>query len=101
MGINTVVGEHTSGLSSGQRQRILLARAMVERPVLLILDEATSHIDSNCEALIFRALKSLGMTIVSCAHRPEIWRNADRIVDMENGRIKNIHSIVAGEVGMA
>jgi ATP-binding cassette subfamily C protein len=76
-------------LSGGERQRIALARALLRRPQLLVLDEATSHLDSENENLIQRALEHLHgkLTLVVIAHRLSTVRHADRIVVIEGGRI--------------
>jgi ATP-binding cassette subfamily B protein RaxB len=79
MQIDTFVGDMGSALSGGQRQRILLARALYKRPKVLILDEATSHLDIARERRINLALAELGVTRVVVAHRPETIASADRV----------------------
>ena len=88
-GIDTVVGERGVRLSGGERQRIALARALLQRPDLLILDEATSALDNENERTIQTALDSLhgNLTMVIIAHRLSTVRHADRIVVLEAGRI--------------
>jgi ABC-type multidrug transport system fused ATPase/permease subunit len=88
-GILTPVGEGGSGLSAGQRQLVNFARALIVNPRLLILDEATSAIDSPTEARIQRALATLlhGRTSVVVAHRLSTIRGADLILVLENGEI--------------
>ena len=88
-GLDTPVGERGIRLSGGERQRIALARALLRRPQLLVLDEATSHLDSENENLIQRALEHLHgkLTLVVIAHRLSTVRHADRIVVIEGGRI--------------
>ena len=87
MAYNTLVGFMGSTLSAGQQQRILLARALYARPAVLVLDEATSHLDAQREAAIAAAVAELGMTRVLVAHRRETLAAADRVVRLDAGRI--------------
>ncbi|HLU06304.1 MAG TPA: peptidase domain-containing ABC transporter [Woeseiaceae bacterium] len=82
MSFNTLVGDMGSSLSGGQRQRILLARALYREPRILFLDEATSHLDVATEARVLDHLESLGITIVSVAHRPDVLRRASRTIEL-------------------
>jgi len=77
----TLVGDMGSSLSGGQRQRIVLARALYRRPRLLILDEATSHLDVASERRILERLLALDITVVSVAHRPDAVRCATHVID--------------------
>lgn len=87
MGYNSLVGDLGGTLSGGQRQRLCIARALYRRPRVLIMDEATSHLDVATEREVNAAIKTLGITRVIVAHRPETIRTADRIVVLEEGRV--------------
>ncbi len=88
-GYDTVVGERGATLSTGQRQLVAFARAILADPAILILDEATSSVDTRTEVLIQRALRELlvDRTSLIIAHRLSTVRDADRIVVIEGGRI--------------
>lgn len=87
MGYNTLVGDMGTVLSGGQKQRVLLARALYKKPEILILDEATSHLDIKCEQQVNDAVRALKMTRIIVAHRTETIASADRAVTLEQGRI--------------
>jgi ATP-binding cassette subfamily B protein RaxB len=85
MSYNSLIGDMGSSLSSGQKQRILLARALYRRPKVLFLDEGTAHLDTEKEREINGNLRHLNMTRVSIAHRPEITHGADIILHLSAG----------------
>jgi ATP-binding cassette subfamily B protein RaxB len=87
MGYQSLVGDMGSSLSGGQAQRVLLARALYRNPSILILDEASSHLDVERERLINEAVKAMAITRIIIAHRPETIASADRILVVNNGKI--------------
>ena len=87
MGYNTLVGDIGTGLSGGQKQRILLARALYKQPTILVLDEATSHLDVANEQLVNAAIRQIALTRIIIAHRPETIAMARRVVVLEQGRV--------------
>ncbi|MFD4561728.1 ABC transporter ATP-binding protein [Streptomyces sp. NPDC058469] len=89
-GLDTVVGDRGFRLSGGEKQRIALARLLLKAPPVVVLDEATAHLDSESEAAIQRALKTAlsGRTSVVIAHRLSTIREADQILVIDEGRIR-------------
>ena len=87
---DTVIGERGQRLSGGQRQRIAIARAILKNPPILVLDEATSSLDAESEALVQKALENLmaNRTTLVIAHRLSTIRKANRIVVIEDGTVQ-------------
>ncbi len=92
MQYDTLVGNMGVALSGGQIQRILIARALYINPVLLFLDEATSHLDLETEKLVNKALRQLKMARIIVAHRPETAKLADRIFQLTPQGLMNVSS---------
>jgi ATP-binding cassette, subfamily B, bacterial CvaB/MchF/RaxB len=86
MGYQSLVGDMGSSLSGGQCQRVLLARALYRKPSILILDEATSHLDVERERLINESIREMRITRIIIAHRPETIRSADRVIALQKGK---------------
>lgn len=89
LGYNTVIGRDGTGLSQGQKQRILIARAVYRNPRLILLDEATNSLDARNERVIVERLREFfrGRTVVVIAHRLSTVRDADQIIVLDSGRI--------------
>ena len=99
MGYNTLIGDMGAALSGGQKQRILLARALYKQPRILFLDEATSALDVQRERAVNDAIRSLRLTRVVIAHRPETIAAADRVIVLNGGKVAQDLRRVAGKAG--
>ena len=99
-----MIGERGQRLSGGQRQRLAIARALLKNPPLLILDEATSELDTESEMLVQKALANLmaGRTVLVIAHRLSTVRRAGRIVVVDQGAISEVgrHDDLIGRGGI-
>ncbi|HEY0510326.1 MAG TPA: NHLP bacteriocin export ABC transporter permease/ATPase subunit [Thermoanaerobaculia bacterium] len=87
MGMHTVIGEGAETFSGGQRQRLLIARAVVHRPRVILFDEATSALDNRTQEVVSRSLERLKATRIVIAHRLSTILNADRIYVLQGGRV--------------
>ena len=87
MGYHTLIGDMGTSISGGQKQRLLLARALYKRPRILLLDEATSALDVDRERLVNQAVRQLEITRVIVAHRPETIASANRVIVLSEGRV--------------
>lgn len=87
MGINTNIGEGGQNISGGQKQRLAIARALATSPQVLILDEATSNLDSITEKRIFKNLNKMSVTLIIITHRLSSIKDADKIFVLKDGRI--------------
>ena len=87
MGVHTVLSESSGTISGGKRQRILIARAIINRPAVLIFDEATSALDNVTQAAVCESLERMNVTRIVVAHRLSTVRNCDRILVLDNGKI--------------
>ena len=87
MGMQTVISEGSSNISGGQRQRILIARALINKPSILIFDEATSALDNRSQSIVTESIDRLNVTRLVIAHRLSTIRNCDRVIVMDRGRV--------------
>ena len=87
MGLHTVLSENAGTISGGQQQRILIARAIIGSPSILIFDEATSALDNHTQAEVCKSLEEMKITRITVAHRLSTIRNCDKIFVMDKGSI--------------
>lgn len=87
MGMQTVISEGQGGISGGQKQRLMIARAVAPKPRILLFDEATSALDNKTQKQVSDALDSLDCTRIVVAHRLSTIRHCDRILVLDKGRI--------------
>jgi ABC-type bacteriocin/lantibiotic exporter with double-glycine peptidase domain len=87
MGMNTVLSEGASTISGGQRQRLMIARALISRPRIVFFDEATSALDNRTQKIVTEAMDTLHATRIVIAHRLSTIREADQIVVLDQGRV--------------
>ncbi|EQB7292928.1 peptidase domain-containing ABC transporter (plasmid) [Escherichia albertii] len=97
MGYHTQISDSDHILSAGQKQKILLARAMYRKPQLLILDEATSNLDIDSEYQISQAILSLNCTKIIVSHKEKSFFMADKVITIKNGMIVNIHELIKNQ----
>lgn len=100
MGYNSLIGDMGTMLSGGQKQRILLARALYRQPKILFLDEATSHLDTQLESCVNAAIKTLAITRIIIAHRPDTIQSADRILLFESGQLQDITTQIKSDINL-
>ena len=87
MGMYTIISEGSGNISGGQRQRLLIARALANKPAIVLLDEATSALDNRTQAIVTQSLSQMHCTRVIVAHRLTTIRDAVRILVMDGGSI--------------
>ena len=92
MTYNSLIGDMGTSLSGGQKQRILLARALYRRPRILVMDEGTSHLDLDMERRVTAAVKTLGLTRLVIAHRPETIASAARRLVLHQDGMRELHA---------
>ncbi len=98
MGYNTLIGDMGTGMSGGQRQRLLLARALYREPRILLMDEGTSHLDPAREAAVNAAIEELAITRIIIAHRPQTVAAARRVLVLAEGRLSDLASARGGTI---
>lgn len=101
MRFDSLVGGGGSALSEGQKQRVMLARALYKQPSVLILDEGTANLDPISERKVLKNLRSTGLGILAITHRPEILKSADRIILVDKGTVSEIDASTAAKLMIA
>jgi len=103
LGYNTIIGARGNGISQGQRQRLLIARAVYKNPDFLFFDEATNALDARNEKKIMENMDEFfrGRTVIVVAHRLSTVKNADKIIVLENGNLieEGTHEKLVGQKG--
>jgi ATP-binding cassette subfamily C protein len=96
-GMHTPVGEHGARISGGQRQRLAIARALVHKPQLLLLDEATASLDPESEAAIWATVRQLRgeMTVLAISHQPALLGAADKVYRLEGGTVRQLDQLLS------
>jgi ATP-binding cassette subfamily B protein RaxB len=97
MRYHTQIGDLGTSLSAGQRQRVLLARALYRAPAVLVLDEGTANVGPECEARIMQAIRELRATRIVATHSPYVAGAADRVILMQHGRATELRRVPANE----
>ena len=87
MGMHTIISEGSGGISGGQRQRLMIARAIAPKPRILMFDEATSALDNITQKIVSKSLEKLKCTRIVIAHRLSTIKECDRIIYLEKGKI--------------
>ncbi|MBR5091493.1 MAG: ATP-binding cassette domain-containing protein, partial [Ruminiclostridium sp.] len=87
MGMQTLVAEGQGGISGGQKQRLMIARAIAPKPKILMFDEATSALDNRTQKQVSEALDSMGCTRIVIAHRLSTIKHCDRILVLDGGNV--------------
>ena len=87
MGMHTVISEGSGGISGGQKQRLMIARAIISKPQVLIFDEATSALDNITQSHVAKSISSFNSTRIVVAHRLSTIKNCDRIIVLDQGKV--------------